>query len=52
MMKLMKTLIIECNTSEKSFGKTIKEKVISILEKNKRAYDFPLPLAPVSNKWQ
>ena len=39
MMKLMKTLIIECNTSEKSFGKTIKEKVISILEKNKRAYD-------------
>ena len=34
----MKTIIIECNPSKNSFGESIKEKIISVLEGKKKEY--------------
>lgn len=36
----MKTIIIECNPSRNSFSESIKEKIISVLEGKKKAYDI------------
>ena len=39
-MKVMKTIIIECNPSKNSFGESIKEKVISVLDGKKKEYEI------------
>lgn len=36
----MKTIIIECNPSKNSFGESIKEKVISVLDGKKKEYEI------------